>query len=432
MKRFPCAAAAVYLLLSAVYAVWYWNHVEFFGDDWILLPQFRQAVEGGAPGVAALAVRAVQNRIYGVFRMQWLSILWGLAVTWVGGYSVHFNFVLLLVLHAANAWLLCQGLVRLGADRGLAFTAGGLMVLLPTTRFALFTYFTNPFFVFCTFWVLLMLWWWVGAPERRLWSLAPLAVAGMFAGEQAFVLLGVILPLAAWFRPEWRRHAVKAAAVVGGAMALAAAVYLGAISRPSPAEGSRFAWTGYVLGENLAQIAREWWGWTGVAPGAPFRVQPSPVDLVAAAAAAVLVWLPARQWANRGPGAERLVAFAAAGVLAAYAPVLWIGGGFALRYHYVPSPFLAVLLAAGFRTLGLRAAPALTALLAGFFTLGAASELRQCWIPASAHHRAFHAELERLHDLAPGDCLLVSGAPFEIGTAQHFSLHSARTAAPFR
>ena len=431
MKSFSRAAAAAYLLLAGVFAVYYWSHVDYFGDDWILLPLFRRAAEGGAAGVAELAVRAAQNRIYEVFRMQWLSILWGLAVTWAGGYAVHFNFALLLLLHAANAWLLCQGLVRLGADRGFAFVAGALMVVLPTTRFVLFTYFTNPFFVFCTFWVLLMLWWWAGAPERRAWALGPLAVAGMFAGEQAFVLLAAIVPLAAWTRPEWRRAAAKATAVVWGSMAVALAVYLGAVNRMPPVEGSRYRWAWHVLRENLSLIGQEWWRLTGLPPDAPFRLQPSPADFLAATLAAAVVWFLARGWMDDGIGARRLAALAVLGLIAAYAPTLWVFGGFALRYHYVSSPFLAVLLAAGCRALGRRAAPGLAAFLVGFFLLTAACDLRQCWIPASVHHRTFRAELERMHDLQPGDTLVATGAPFEIGTAQHFSLHSADTATPF-
>jgi hypothetical protein len=71
------------------------------------------------------------------------------------------------------------------------------------------------------------------------------------------------------------------------------------------------------------------------------------------------------------------------------------------------------------------------ALLAGFFALNADSEIRQCWIPAVAHHRAFEAEVRRLRGVEAGDFVIVTGVPFEIGTAQHLSLHSPETAGPF-
>lgn len=420
---------AVYLLLSGVYLL-YWSHVEYFADDWILMPLFRQAADHGVAGVWSFAVRVAQNRIYEVFRMQWLSILYGFAVTWLGGYSVKFNFALLLLLHVTNAWLLCQALARLGVERGLAFLAGALFLVLPPGRFVLFTYFTNPFFVFATFWVLLMLWW---GPRRRAWPLAVFAVAGMFAGEQAFALLLVGIPLAAWcLTPETPRRVVaRVTATVWGAVAAAGLVYLGLINRLPPPRGSRYRWGWYTLQANLSSILEQWWKLTGLPSDAPFRLAPVALDLALAAGAAVVVATLVRRWAEPDCRLRRTASFAALALVAALAPALWIFGGFALRYHYVPSPFLAVLLACACRLAGRRGAAWAGGLLAGLFTWNAASEIRQCWMAESAQHRAFQNEVVRLRNLGPGDILVVVGAPSEIGTAQHFSLHSPETAEPF-
>jgi hypothetical protein len=432
MNGFARLAAAAYLLLVCVYAIFYWADVDYFADDWILLPQFRDAAAGGLAGIAEFAARAAQNRVYEVFRTQWLSILYGFAVTWLGGYSVKFNFALLLALHAANAWLLADGLRRLGAARQAAFLAGALQAVLPTTHFVLFTYFTNPFFVFCTFWVLLMQWWWAAMPERR-WPMLPvLAVAGLFAGEQSFVLVWVILPLAAWSsgKPGWRA-ARRPIGCVWAGLVVAAAAYVTLVTSVPLREGRRHLWTWRVLSENLDMIGKQWWRLTGLPPEAPFRLHPAAGDLVAAAVAGAVVWSLARAWRQEGTRLPRGLLFGVLALLAAYAPTLFVEGGFALRYHYTASPFLAWLLALGCQALGRRLAPAAGALLAGFFVLTAASHLRQAWIPASQHHRTFRAEVERLENLEPGDFVVVIGAPLETGAVQHFSLHSADTAGPF-
>ena len=103
-KTWLAGSAAVYLLLVAVYLL-YFNHVEFFVDDWFLTKQFRQALGRGPQGPVDFVVSAVQNNVYGKFRMHWLGILWGFLVTWLGGFNPKFNFVALLALHAACGWL---------------------------------------------------------------------------------------------------------------------------------------------------------------------------------------------------------------------------------------------------------------------------------------------------------------------------------------
>jgi hypothetical protein len=396
MKRF-----AALLLLSVVFLV-YWPHVEYFGDDWILLPRFRAA------SFAELAASAAQNRIYEVFRTQWLSILLGFGITRLGGYSAQFNFAFVLLLHAVNAWLLDRALRRRGADQGLAFLAAALFLLLPLPRFSLFTYFTNPFYVFSAFWVLLMLAW-----PGPAWVLPLLAVAGMFAGEQPFLLL--CTAVLAWRPISWR-----AAAATWAAMLAAAAVYLRWINQ-RPLEAGRYEWIWPTFANNVTRLLEAWWtlpgrlGWT----------------LTGAALALVTFVVVHRAATVRERMFPRpLALLALAGLLLGYAPTLWLAGGFPLRYHYVPSPFVAVLLALACRLAGKRAAVA-GGLLAGFFVLNADSEIRQCWIPAATHHRAFEAEVRRLRGVETGDFLIVIGPPFEIGTAQHFSLHSPETAGPF-
>ncbi len=420
MKR-----GAVYLFLCGVYLL-YWSHAEYFADDWILMPLFRKASAGGAAGVWDLAVRAAENRIYEVFRMQWLSILFGYGVTWIGKYTPQVNFAMVLLLHLANAGLLCRALGRWGVDRGLAWLAGALFLVLPTSRFVLFTYFTNPFFVFAAFWVLLLL------GERR-WRLAAvLAVAGMFAGEQVFALLALGIPLAAVCLSGWRR-AVPTTAAVWGAMGVAGGVYLGWINVQSPGEARRYEWVWRTFWNNVNLICQGWWNLTGLPADAPFRVTLTVAGVTLAVGAALLAAAVLRRAEKEGGAVSlgRVALFGAGGAVLGYGPTLWLAAGYPLRYHYVPTPFLAVLLAAGCWALGRRAALVSGGLLVGFFTLNAASEIRQCWIPAAERQRALEAEVRRLRGVEAGDFVAVIGEPFEFGTAQHFSLHSAETAGPF-
>ena len=281
MKRPAGLAAVACALLAGIYLL-YWNHVEFFGDDWILLPLYRQAAAEGPAGIAALLLRAARNLIYQVFRMQWISILYGFVVSWLGDFAVKFHFAALLALHAANAWLLALALLRFGVERGVALLAGALFVVLPTTRFVLFTYFTIPFFVFATFWVLLMLSWPAG---RRRW-LPALAVLGMFAGEQVLFLLAAVVPLAALCsggRP-WR-----AMLAVWGAMAAAAAAYLAFVNRRPFERSGRWDWRPSVLQGNVELIGEEWWKLTGLPADAPFHLAPVATDWLLAAGAAAVV-----------------------------------------------------------------------------------------------------------------------------------------------
>lgn len=430
--------ALAYILLSSVYLL-YWPHVEYFVDDWLLTKVFREAERGGASGAADLVVRAAQNNIYGVFRSQWVGIVWGFLVTTAGRYSAAVNFAALLALHAACAWLLSQALWRLGMGRGLGFLAGALYVLAPSAHFGLVTYLTNPFFVLGIFWVLLMLWCFArGAPAGA----AACAVAGLFSGEQAFLLLWGALPLAALcFGPRPRYRASIAA--VWAALAIAGGVYLLGINRaPVVATGleSRYAWSGSLLRTNLKQIWREMQQLSGAGHDALFRIAPERIDLLLAAAAAVLVAALVWRWSEELPQPVRLWRaglFALAGVALAYGPVLFVTGSFSrFRYHYAPSPFLGLALATACWLFVRPGRPPLVpallgGVLAGFFTLSAAADLRQCWIPQSREHRALEARLLSLENLAPGDILIVSSIPYEIGTAQHFTMHSSVTAQPF-
>ncbi len=424
---FPGATALIYLLLSGVYLL-YWPHVEYFVDDWILL----QA--GDLAGAANFAIQAAQNHIYEVFRMQWLSILWGFLITRLGGYSARFNFAALLVLHAANAWLLCQALWRFGLERRFAFLAGVFFLLGPTVHFVLFSYLTNPFFVFSTFWVLLLLWL-ASGPRPRPVALAMCAVAGMFSGEQPFLLLWLILPLAAWCRGRGRPWPRRQIAAVWAALAIALGSYLLWVNRlPVRQRGvdERYRWTSLTLRNNVSLIGEEFWRLSGLPSNGFYRLAPTLTDLALAGVAAVIVAGAVARWresTSLRAADFRLGWWAVACATLAYAPTLFIAGGYPFRYHYVAAPFVA----AGVVALCRRVAPlpAVAGLVAAFGTLNAAAEIRQCWIPQSGELRRLRTELQRLPGVVAGDILVVSGTRDEIGTAPHFVLHAPVVATAF-
>ena len=452
-RAFVWVTAAAYLFLISVYLI-YWDHVEYFVDDWFLMRHFRQAA--GLRGVAGFAASAAENRVYQVFRMQWLSILYGFLVTSAGGYSAKFNFAALLLLHVVCAWLLCQALRRLALDRSLAFLAGALYLLKPTTHFGLVTYLTNPFFVFSTFWVLLLLWWFAGRASTPYWSTGALlfaagcAIAGLFSGEQVFLLLWAILPLAVWCFPR-RSPAGRVWPVIGvvwAALTAALSVYLLLINRlPVRQTGTarRFEWGWSRFLSNLNQIGDEMRRLSGLTSDSLFRFSLNKTEDALALAAAILVAALMWRWHTDrlapSPASPvplwRVLLFGYVGAALAYGPVMWVAGGFPrFRYHYVPTPYLAVGAAGVIGIFGrsrwTRWAPAaIGGLAAGLLVFNAAADLRQCWIPQSQEQRRLEAELRKLSDLAPGDTLVISGTPAQIGTAQHFSMHSPLSATPF-
>ncbi len=442
-RNFAALSAVAYLLLCGSYLL-YWNHVEYFTDDWFLLEHHRAATSRGPSGVAEFIASAIQNRIYGIFRSQWFSILYGFLVTQLGGRTVKFNFACLLLLHAACAWLLAQALSRFGLDRAFSFLAGALYLLMPTVHFTLFTYLTNPFFVFSTFWILAMLCL-VAQIDRRWAAMLPAcAVAALFSGEQVFLLAWMIAPLALWCfgqRPL-TRAAAGAVAATWGALASSGVVFLLWINRAPVTAGldSRYIFSMTQLGSNLRLLWREWRGASGFGLQARFKIAPAGIDwllaAVAAAAVAGLLW----RWASTErapPQSKRAWLLGLGGMVLAYVPVLWISGDYPrLRYHYVPSPFLGIVAAAACcglaRLIRFRFTPTiLGGLLAGLLVLNAAADLRQCWILQSRHQRALEAAIRQLKGVAPGDILVISGTPYEIGTAQHFSMHSTVSAKPF-
>ena len=439
---FRILTAGAYLALLGVYLL-YWGHVEYFIDDWFLLRHFREAARGGPAGAVDLARAAAQNDIYKVFRLQWLSILYGALVAWLGGYAAKFNFGLLLLLHGGCAWLLCQGLRRLGLAGGLSFLAGALYLLAPTAHFALVTYLTTPFLVFSTFWTLQLLWWSAGRGAAA--AGAVYAVAGLFSGEQVFALLWGAPALAVLLlAPGGRiRPALTRLVAPWTAMAAALGAYLLWVNRTAVAASDlerRYEWTWRQAKSNILLIYSEWRRLSGLTPDAHYRLSAgwpeAALAVLAALIVAGLIWRWRDDSAAGAVSLWRVLWFAAAAAALAYGPVLWIAGGYArFRYHYVPSPYLGLGAAALCWSLGRwlpRPTPALAgALIAGLFTLNAAADLRQCWIPQSGEHRSLTAALRTLGNVAPGDRLVISGTPFATGTAQHFTMHSSVSANPF-
>jgi hypothetical protein len=443
-RRFRWIAGFSYPLLLSVYLI-YWSHADYFVDDWFLIKHFRHAA--GWKGVAGFAAAAAENRVYQVFRMQWLSILYGFLITALGGYSPRFNFAALLLLHAASAWLLSQAVRRAGFERGLAFLAGVFYLLAPMAHFGLLTYLANPFFVLSTFWVLLLLWFSLGVRRRGMAELAfaaACAVAALFSGEQVFLLVWAIVPLTALFlRRKPMPAAWPAAGAIWAAASAALAVYLLWINRlPVRQTGihRRYEWTSARFASNLLQIGAELRQLSGVTSDSLFHFSLHKTEDALALAGALLV--TALVWKWRGGDRENsrlrhLFGFAACGAALAYAPVMWIAGGFPrFRYHYAPAPYLglaaAVTVWACGRSRWTRWSPAaLAGLVTGFLIFNAAADLRQSWIPESEQQHNLEVYMRQVKNIAPGDIFVVSGTPPQIGTAPHFSMHSTISASAF-
>src|SRR5262249_8286636 len=135
---------------------------------------------------------------------------------------------------------------------------------------------------------------------------AAFAVTGMFSGEQNFLLLWAVAPLAGlcFSRRFWRM-----AIPVWAALGAVGGFYLLAINRLPvwhAGFGQRYERSWSQIGISAGWIGDELWGLTGFPSDAPFRVSLDGRMAIWAVGVAIVVgWLVWKGQTEAGPGAGR-------------------------------------------------------------------------------------------------------------------------------
>lgn len=417
-----------FLLLVSIYLL-YLPHAEFLLDDWGVMDRYQQARQAGLRAEWGVFWALVENRFHGQFRFQWLSWTMGYLVFLVSGYHPWVGFVVLLALHAACAWLLRQVIETLGIGAGPAYLAGGIFLLLPTTHGALLWSYNCCFFVWSTFWFLL---YWRSLARSLTQGVfdraaalrqAGLLALALFSGDPIVGLLGAAAPLTGWFLRS--RLAVRATLLAWGTVGVTAAVYALAINKTAIFQGGvglRYSFSAAGLWGNLNGIVDTYKRLTGMGPTAFYELRLTPAALGAAAVAIGAALCGGRLLRDPAPRLAmpggRTLALAAGLWIAAYGPI-WFLRGHEFRYDYVPSPYLALGLAAA-----LLAAPGARALAGAalvWLAVAGVADIEQCWKPQSENLRAIGERLRSLRGVERGDLIIVSGTPLWKGSAPHFA-----------
>ena len=435
---------ASYLALAGVY-LFYLPHAEFVLDDWVLFQKFEQARQGGLHGAAQLATAIMQNTLWGVFRTTGFSLLTVYGLSWVAGPHPAFYFLFGLLLHVVIAWLLYVVLCRLKFDRGLAFLAGALFVLLPTTHNPLFWFPSCGHYLVSAFWFLIYLYSAAGTViAGRLQAKAAAAQAvslllAMFSGDQVFPLLAVsALGLAVC----WRSRAALASALLAG-LTLAAGESLYALFVNKVRVGSslqaNFSPNLQRIQETVTGIRVDYTRLLGL-PGGYYRLLGIRWGAAVAVAAGLVAFWTLRSGVAEGgeshaaTPASRAIWLGAGLWAAACVPVLLLRWS-QLRYHYLPTLGLAMMGAGICFTLFSRSrrwlVPATAALAATFGAASAYGEIQQCWTPQSNSLRSLRDQLGRLKDVRYHDIIAVSGTLGALGTAPHFAMVNSHVSTPF-
>lgn len=433
------AVLACYLLLASIYLI-YWPHAEFVIDDWYMLQKFADARAQGAAAEWHMAGVLVTSQLWGTFRIHWLGLLTVFGLYHLGGHHPAFYYTLGLLLHVAVALMLWRLLVRLDFDSRMAFLAGALFLLLPTARNPLFWFPSAGQYVLAAFWLLIYLHLALGTLERGKLTAgdaaiqALVALAALFSTDQSIslVLLG-----AAWLAIFAGQRATSTklapALVVWVVAGVALLVYVRFINRAGVggSVADRFQFSSHRILEHLRVIwlaYRDLTGWRGVY----YRLPAIGVGALVAAAAGLVVFWKLRS--QRGPASRGVVL--GAGLWAIAVGPIWFLRWSDLRYHYLPSLGLAIVLAtlcvAVFDRWHRLLFPAVAAGLVAFCAATAYAEIQQCWTPQSKHLASVKQALRDLKDLRPHDYVVVSAVPLVMGTAPHFALFACPySATPF-
>ncbi|HZS51474.1 MAG TPA: hypothetical protein VFA54_11470 [Bryobacterales bacterium] len=427
-------AIAAYLILASVYLL-YLPHAEFVLDDWLVLRRYQEVRQAGAAAQIKMLVAIIENQFHGQFRFQWLSFSFAYLLFLAVGYSPKVIFAVFLLLHVASALVLRDVLERLKIGAGPAFLGGAVFLLLPSTHGPVFWSHNCSYYIWSTFWFLLYM-----------RSLAASFAAGrltapaagrqalfltlaLFSGDPIFCLLLAGAPLAAWYLHS--KAGRKATLLAWSTVGIMGALYALLINRARIIQagvGLRYSFTHANLRSNVHSILETYGRLTGFATGSFYAIQPTFTALAFAALAASLVIFGLKMCEARRAPIRRTLLLAAGLWAAAYGPI-WFLLAHEFRYDYVPSPYLA---------LGIAAlvcwSPALRLPLAGALMawLAAANvaDIRQCWIPQSDNLRLVARSL-RATDPRPGDLIIVSQTPMWIGTAPNFAFLASWASTPF-
>ncbi len=439
-----------YLLLASLY-LFYLPNTDFVVDDWFMLQNFEQARAQGPAAQWAMADQLLSGMLWGTFRMHWLSLLSIFGIYQFAGLHPAFYFLLGILLHSVVAFLLYQTLVLLEIDSGMAFLAGAFLLLLPTARNPLFWFPSSGQYVFAAFWFLIYLRSVAGTVKEgtlraRAAVLQAIAAACVvFSTDQG---VGLALGAAPWLaicgltksqRPDEKalwgrptrqrlpraaRAAAASAAVTWTTIAALGFFYARFVSKVPLGSSvtARFSFSGARFQHHLAVFRDEWGKLLGFGAGY-YRLRLIGFGALAAAAAGLVVfWWLRRSPAPRPAPVPRALLLGAGLAVIGYGPV-WMLGWEALRYYYLPSLGLAVLLAAAcFALLRRPLLPAAAGLLVAYFAATAFAEMQQCWKPQSRNLQAIKGQLHDLKDLRDHDFVVVSGTLINLGTAPQFAM----------
>lgn len=424
------AVLACYLLLASIYLL-YWPHAEFVIDDWFMLQRFAQARAAGPTAEWQLAGVLATSRLWGTFRIHSLSLLTMFGLYRIGGHHPGFYFLLGVALQAAVAFLLYRVLARLEFDNGAAFLAGALFVVMPTARNPLFWFPSCGQYMLAAFWFLIYLHSVAGTVmtgnlrvRTAVFQTVTLGLT-VFSTDQS---VGLALFAALWVALLWKSRAgLRSAALAWASCALGGAVFVLLVNRV-PIGGSvveRFQFSSHRFLEQL-RLFGSMYGSLAGADASYYRVRAIGWGAVAAAASGLVVfWTLRRKWEEGRAPASRAVLLGAGMWAMAYGPI-WLLRWTELRYFYLQSIGLAVVLAAACHAMLARFRPlAFATAAAGLVAYSAATayaEIQQCWKPQSQHLESIKQQFRQLKDLQDHDFIVVAAVPLQMGTARHFAL----------
>ncbi len=433
-------APALYLLLAAIHLV-YLPHAQFVLDDWPVLQRYQDAVAAGPAEALRVVKLLARNEFHGQFRFQWISFTIGYVLFLIVGYAPRMVYGFFLLLHAANAMALRAALQELGIRGSVAFLAGAVFVLLPSTHGPLYWSHNCSFFLWSTFWFLLYLR--VAAKglreERRDWKAAAqqsgLLSVALFSGDPNFGLLLAGAPLAAWYmgKPPWRAGAgLRATLLAWATVGTAAAFYALVVNRApmvTSGVGLRYEFTPTGFWNNLLVIALTYRKLSGLLPDSYYQLRFAPTAVAAAviSIAATVGYLWRRSERVTAAEAGRTLLLAAVLWGAAYGPI-WFIRGHEFRYDYVPSPYLALGIAVVIMMLPARTL--LAGVVTGWLALATVANMGQGWIPQSQALRRLAARVREM-PIERSDLIIVSNTTKWIGTAPHFVFLAGWASTPF-